>query len=78
MQSRHLLGGQQQGLNWLLVREELRLLDDVDVALQADGLVQGAPVCKVGAPVSDPGREAVLPELSTPPPPLSPSFSPLH
>lgn len=55
-ETRHLLGRQQQGLDGLPVLEQLCLLDDVDIVLQADGLVQGTPVCKVRALVRDPPR----------------------
>ena len=51
----YLLGRQQQALDGLKVLEELSLLNDVDVILEADGFVQGAPVCKVKAARQSPG-----------------------
>ena len=51
----YLLGRQQQALDGLEVLEELSLLNDVDVILEADGFVQGVPVCKVKAAGQSPG-----------------------
>lgn len=79
MQTLYLLGREQQGLDWLHVLEELCLLDDVDIVLKADGFVQGTPVCKVKAQVSDPPQtvSAALPALSATAANSHPSPSPL-
>ena len=63
--SLYLLGGQQQGLHRLGVLEELCLLDDVNAVIEADGFVQGAPVCKVAATGQSPEQRMTF---STPSP----------